>query len=171
MCGSVHTNCTKSADASKGSTKKIGAKPSKRSARASNANPNSLPGKRAPELANILLIDDDAPQVATRQMILANAGHQVLVATNSRSALGLLKAGTGNAEVQLVITDHFMPGVSGAELVKILWEIKPKVPIIVLSGAPEAGDQYKNLFVTFREKPISPPDLIELVKTELAKVA
>jgi DNA-binding NtrC family response regulator len=122
-------------------------------------------------LANILLIDDDAPQVATRQMILANAGHQVQVATNSRSALGLLRAGTGSAEVQLVITDHFMPGVSGAELVKTLWDIKPKVPIIVLSGAPEAGDEYKNLSVTFREKPISPPDLIELVKNELAKVA
>ena len=122
-------------------------------------------------MANILLIDDDAPQVATRQMILANAGHHVLVATNARTALGLLKAGSGNAEVQLVITDHFMPGVSGTELVKILWETKPKVPIIVLSGAPEAGDEYQNLSVTFREKPISPPDLIELVKSELARAA
>ena len=85
--------------------------------------------------------------------------------------MGLLKSGTGTAEVQLVITDHFMPGVSGAELVKILWEIKPKVRIIVLSGAPEAGDEYKNLSITFREKPISPPELIELVKAELAKAA
>lgn len=131
----------------------------------------SLPGRRAPDLANILLIDDDAPQVATRQMILASAGHNVHVATNARTALGLLRAGTGAAEVQLVITDHFMPGASGTELVNMVWEVKPKVPVIVLSGAPEVADEYKNLNVTFREKPIAPPELIELVKTELAKAA
>jgi len=122
-------------------------------------------------LANILLIDDDPPQVATRQMILANAGHRVLVATNSRTALGLLRSGTGSADVELIITDHFMPGVNGSELVKMLWDIKPNVPIIVLSGAAEAADEYRHLDVTFREKPIAPPELIELVKQELTKVA
>ena len=131
----------------------------------------SLPRKRAPELANILLIDDDPPQVATRQMILANAGHSVLVATNARTALGLLRSGTGNAGVELIITDHFMPGVNGAELVKMFWDVKPNVPIIVLSGAAEAAEEYKNLDVTFREKPIAPPELIELVKQELTRVA
>jgi DNA-binding NtrC family response regulator len=104
-------------------------------------------------------------------MILANAGHSVLVATNARTALGLLRSGTGNAEVELIITDHFMPGVIGAELVKMLWDIKPNVPIIVLSGAAEAADEYKGLDITFREKPIAPPELIDLVKQELTKVA
>jgi DNA-binding NtrC family response regulator len=122
-------------------------------------------------LANILLIDDDPPQVATRQMILANAGHSVLVATNARTALGLLRSGTGNTEVELIITDHFMPGVIGAELVKMLWDIKPNVPIIVLSGAAEAAEEYEGLDITFREKPIAPPELIDLVKQELTKVA
>lgn len=122
-------------------------------------------------MANILLIDDDAPQVATRQMILANAGHNVLVATNSRTAFGLLRSGAGNADVQLIITDHFMPGVSGRELVNTLWEIKPKVPIIVLSGAAEAAEEYEEMNVTFREKPISPPELIDLVKEELKRAA
>lgn len=122
-------------------------------------------------MANILLIDDDAPQVATRQMILASAGHNVHVATNGRTALGLLRAGTGAAEVHLVITDHFMPGATGAELVNMLWAIKPHVPVIVLSGAAEAESDYRNLNVTFREKPIAPPDLIELVKKVLTRAA
>lgn len=122
-------------------------------------------------MANILLIDDDPNQVATRQMILANAGHQVLVATNARSAFGLLRAGSGNAEVQLVITDHFMPGVSGAELVKTIWEMKPGVRVVVLSGAAEAADDYQQLEVTFREKPIAPNDLLELVEKELGRAA
>jgi DNA-binding NtrC family response regulator len=122
-------------------------------------------------LANILLIDDDPNQVATRQMILANAGHQVLVATNARSAFGLLRAGAGNAEVQLVITDHFMPGVSGAELVKTIWEMKPGVRVVVLSGSAEAADEYSDLQVTFREKPIAPPELLELVDKELGRAA
>jgi DNA-binding response OmpR family regulator len=118
-------------------------------------------------LANILLIDDDPAQVATRQMILANAGHHVLVATNAPTAFGLLRSGTGNADVELIITDHFMPGTSGAELVKMLWEIKPATPIIVLSGAAEAEEEYEGLDVIFREKPIAPTELIELVKTIL----
>lgn len=122
-------------------------------------------------MANILLIDDDPNQVATRQMILANAGHHVLVATNARGAFGLLRAGTGNAAVQLIISDHFMPGVSGPELIKTLWDMKPNVPIIVLSGSAEAEDEYKQMNITFREKPIAPPELIELVKQELARVA
>jgi DNA-binding NtrC family response regulator len=122
-------------------------------------------------LANILLIDDDAAQVATRQMILANAGHHVLVATNARTALNLLRSGIGNAEIELIITDHFMPGTSGAELVKMFWDVKPAVPVIVLSGAAEAEDEYEGLGVTFREKPIPPPVLIELVKSVLGTKA
>jgi DNA-binding NtrC family response regulator len=122
-------------------------------------------------LANILLIDDDPAQVATRQMILANAGHHVLVATNARTALGLLRSGTGNAEIELIISDHFMPGTSGAELVKMLWEVKPGMPVIVLSGAAEAEDEYEGLQVTFREKPIAPLELIELVKSVLGTKA
>lgn len=118
-------------------------------------------------MANILLIDDDAAQVATRQMILANAGHHVLVAANARTAFGLLRSGSGNADVELIITDHFMPGTSGAELVKMLWDIKPATPIIVLSGAAEAEQEYQDLDVTFREKPIAPLELIALVKTVL----
>jgi DNA-binding NtrC family response regulator len=122
-------------------------------------------------LANILLIDDDPNQVATRQMILANAGHNVQVATNARSAFGLLRAGSGHAEVKLVITDHFMPGVSGAELVKTIWDMKPGVRVVVLSGSAEAADEYADLEVTFREKPIAPPELLELVEQELSKAA
>jgi DNA-binding response OmpR family regulator len=86
---------------------------------------------------------------------------------NGRTAFGLLRSGTGNADVQLIITDHFMPGTSGAELVKMLWDIKPATPIIVLSGASEAEHEYEGLDVTFREKPIEPQELIELVKTVL----
>ena len=151
-------------------TKTTGIAPSKKCALALKTN-TSLPRKRAPELANILLIDDDPNQVATRQMILANAGHQVVVATNARSAFGLLRAGSGNAEVQLVITDHFMPGVSGAELVKTIWEMKPGVRVVVLSGSAEAADEYEDLKVTFREKPIAPPDLLALVDQELGRAA
>lgn len=122
-------------------------------------------------MANILLIDDDAAQVATRQMVLANAGHHVLVATNGRTAAGLLRSGSGNAEVQLVITDHFMPGVSGPDLVRNLWQLKPNVPIIVLSGASEAQDEYTDMGVTFREKPIAPQELIELVQSLVSRAA
>ena len=49
----------------------------------------------------------------------------------------------------MVITDHCMPGMSGPELVKKLREQSATLPIMVLSGLPEAELQYEGMDVYF----------------------
>jgi len=66
----------------------------------------------------LLLIDDNAVQAATRQTILKRAGYFVIAALNPERALAQFQSGEFPVEVQLVITDHIMPGMSGADFVR-----------------------------------------------------
>jgi DNA-binding response OmpR family regulator len=116
-------------------------------------------------LRHILLIDDNALQLKVRETVLRQAGLQVSVATTAESALATLRA--LGRQIGLVITDHLMPGCSGSDLVHQLRAFNTWVPVIVLSGLPEAEPEYLGLNVSFRAKPFPPLQLIELVRMKL----
>jgi CheY-like chemotaxis protein len=114
--------------------------------------------------ANLLLIDDNAVQAATRQTILRRAGYFVIAALNPGRALEQLRDQEFPAPIQLVITDHLMPGMSGAEFVRRLRRTHPTMPVLVISGMAEAEQEYSGLNVTFRMKPLLPEHLLETVR-------
>jgi len=116
----------------------------------------------------VLLIDDDPVQLRVREAVLRDAGVSVDVATTAESALALLRSSTGDS-VRVIVTDHIMPGTSGAVFVHRLRELRPGIPVIVISGMADAEDEYEGLDVTFRTKPCPPPELISLVQTRLAE--
>ena len=111
----------------------------------------------------ILLVDDNAVQAAIRQTILRRSGYLVITALNPARALEQLRHGDFLTEVRLVVTDHVMPGMTGTHFVKELRKILPKIPVLVISGM-EAEDEYKDLDVTFRLKPLLPECLLECVR-------
>jgi CheY-like chemotaxis protein len=115
----------------------------------------------------VLLIDDDPVQLRVREAVLRDAGVPVDVATTADSALALLRSSSGDS-IGTIVTDHIMPGISGAIFVRRLRELKPGIPVIVISGMLEAEDEYEGLDVTFRTKPCRPPELIALVKERLS---
>ena len=82
--------------------------------------------------------------------------------------MALLRSDGVGESIASVVTDHIMPDVSGAEFVKALREIRPDVPVIVITGHPDAEAEYRGLNIEFRQKPISPPDLIALVRRSMA---
>ncbi len=108
----------------------------------------------------ILLIDDNAVQAATRQTILRRAGYFVIAALNPIRALEQFHANEFPAEIKLVITDHLMPGMTGAEFVRELRKLRSDLPVLVISGLEEAEDQYAGLDVLFRMKPLLPDHLL-----------
>ena len=114
--------------------------------------------------ANLLLIDDNAVQAATRQTTLRRAGYFVIAALNPGRALEQLRDQEFPAPIQLVITDHLMPGMSGAEFVRRLRRTHPTMPVLVISGLAEAEQEYSGLNVTFRMKPLLPEHLLETVR-------
>ena len=113
--------------------------------------------------ANLLLIDDNAVQAATRQTILRRAGYLVIAALNPARALEQIQSGDLAEEIRLVITDHLMPGMSGADFVRALRTTHPSLPVLVISGLEEAEQEYAGLQVTFRMKPLLPENLLEVV--------
>ncbi len=66
----------------------------------------------------------------------------------------------------MLITDHLMPEMSGPELVRHV-RAASRMPILVLSGLPEAEADYEGMDVFFRLKPIPPEELIALSKNLL----
>ncbi len=111
----------------------------------------------------ILLIDDNAVQAATRQTILKRAGYFVIAVLSPQRALEQLQNHEFPAEIKLVITDHLMPGMMGAEFVRELRKTEPGMPVLVISGLEEAEDEYEGLDVLFRMKPLLPDHLLASV--------
>jgi DNA-binding response OmpR family regulator len=113
----------------------------------------------------VLLIDDNAVQAATRQTILKRAGYFVIAALNPRRALDQFRNERFPEKIGLVITDHVMPEMSGAEFVRELRVTHPTLPVLVISGLEEAEEEYAGLNVLFRLKPLLPDKLLSSVNS------
>jgi len=114
-------------------------------------------------LRQVLLIDDEPVQLKTRGLILRGAGFEICIATTAESALALLRSPM-RANIGVIVTDHILPGASGAVFVRELRRANAEVPVIVITGLPEAETEYAELNVIFRQKPLYPEELISLVR-------
>jgi DNA-binding NtrC family response regulator len=112
--------------------------------------------------SRILLVDDNHLQSATRRAILEVSGRQVCIALEGKQALELLNDPENS--ITLIITDHLMPVMSGPEFVAEVRRRGLSLPVVVLSGLPDAESAYGGLNVIFRLKPCDPDSLIRLVQ-------
>src|SRR5271166_3253573 len=113
--------------------------------------------------AEVLLVDDNPIQAATRQAILSLPGRAVAVAEGARQALEMLEDEQLLSSIGLVITDHWMPDINGPQFVNLLRRRLPTIPVLVLSGLADVEAEYAGLDVIFRVKPIAPVQLMALV--------
>lgn len=116
----------------------------------------------------VLLIDDNPVQLRAREAVLRNAGYETQIATTQDGALALLRSKVA-ASIAAIITDHIMPGSSGADFVRSLRSARPGVPVIVITGLAEAESDYRDLGVIFRQKPCPPEELIALVRSSIER--
>jgi CheY-like chemotaxis protein len=114
-------------------------------------------------IAEILLVDDNPVQAATRQAILSLPGRIVAIATGALQALEMLEDEELFQSVGVVITDHCMPGMNGPQFVDLLRRRLPRIPVLVLSGLPDVEDEYAGDDIIFRAKPLPPGQLLSLV--------
>jgi len=119
----------------------------------------------------VLLLDDNAAQLTMREMVLRKGGIECHVATTALSALALLRGAPGQSKIGCVVTDHLMPGMDGVEFVRQLRSFNQEIPVIVISGLPDADREYAGLNIIFRLKPCEPEDLIALVQSTLDGVS
>ncbi len=109
----------------------------------------------------ILVVDDDALVATGTAAMLEDLGHTVIEANSAADALRLLEDGR---EVDLVITDHAMPGMSGADLANVLRSRYPRLGVVIASGYAELpADVGVDGVVPKLSKPFAQSDLARVV--------
>jgi PAS domain S-box-containing protein len=86
------------------------------------------PGRRE----QILVVDDEVPVLSVIQQSLRKMGYRVITRADSQDALETFRAEPDRFD--LVITDHTMPGLQGAELAEKIGEIRAELPVILVTG-------------------------------------
>ena len=81
-------------------------------------------------MALVLVIDDDRFYLNVIRRILEDAGHQVIESTTGAEGISLYE----EHKPAIVITDIFMPGMDGNEVIRVLRGINTKVGIIAVSA-------------------------------------
>jgi signal transduction histidine kinase/CheY-like chemotaxis protein len=94
------------------------------------------PGAAIPSSASakILFVDDDVLIADSTVALLEDLGHEVTEVHSAEAALRLLEEGL---PADLLITDHAMPGMTGAELAREVRRQRPELPILLATGFAE----------------------------------
>jgi CheY-like chemotaxis protein len=99
----------------------------------------------------ILCVDDEENPLVLRKFLLQRAGYDVITAKSAYEALEIAE----DRAIDLVVSDHLMPGLTGTELAQQLKSQYPKVPIVLLSGLNEIppGAEAADVFLSKLEGP------------------
>jgi CheY-like chemotaxis protein len=80
----------------------------------------------------ILLVDDDKSVLEMTAETLESLGYNVVAINDSTRVESLFKKNPD--KIDLLLTDHMMPGITGNNLAKKILEIRPGLPVIVYTG-------------------------------------
>ncbi|MDB5715974.1 MAG: Histidine kinase [Sphingomonadales bacterium] len=114
----------------------------------------------------ILAVDDDPLILMNTGALLEDMGHTVFLADTGEEALSIF---VERPEIELVITDHAMPGMTGMELAKALRDVKPDIAIILATGFGEMQNRDTQPVMRLG-KPFSQADLRKSVAEALAVI-
>lgn len=120
-------------------------------------------------MAEVLVIDDNPMQLSVREAVLQGAGFSVQTASSAEQALTFLRDQELTADLRVIITDHVLPGASGAVFVRELRHARSSVPVLVISGMDEAESEYVGLGVVFLHKPCAPEEMIARVREAMGR--
>jgi CheY-like chemotaxis protein len=80
----------------------------------------------------VLLVEDDEMVAAGTLAMIEDLGHDVIEANSAASALEILEG--NNRHIDIVVTDHAMPGMSGTELARRIRQSWPELPVVLVTG-------------------------------------
>lgn len=117
----------------------------------------------------ILIIDDEDIVRNVTERMLQQAGSHTITAPNGRDGVMLFQEHQDT--IDLILVDYAMPGLNGLETMRKLHEIRPEVPVILISGYSN-NDHIQGLsdvgFATTLQKPFTSDRLLQTVQEVLA---
>ena len=118
----------------------------------------------------VLVVDDERFIVDMVREMLETLGYETIARYSSVDALEAFKAAPENFD--LVVTDMTMPHMTGVDLAKEIFMIRPHTPIILCTGFSETVEEHKIKQLGIKElllKPVSMRDLAGAVKKAVAQ--
>jgi two-component system, NtrC family, response regulator len=81
-------------------------------------------------METILIVDDEKNYLVVLEALLGSEGYEIMTAGDAKAALATVR----EADLDLIITDMKMPGMSGMELLEACKKIKPDLPVIMMTA-------------------------------------
>ncbi len=93
------------------------------------------------KLVHILAVDDEPGVRNVLAKLLTLQGHSVMVAASGYEALEHL----GKSEIDIVFTDHGMPGMNGRQLAHAIKRTSPELPVVLITGDTDFDEQLEEI--------------------------
>jgi DNA-binding response OmpR family regulator/DNA-binding MarR family transcriptional regulator len=123
-------------------------------------------------MAEVLLLDDDPAMLVFLEGVLSHAGYICHIQTDPQTALSQVAS---RQEIGLVLSDVYMPGLTGLQFINRLHGLRlgrPAPPVLLLTARPSiesAIDALRLGAEDFLLKPVRPAELVEAVAHALSR--
>jgi CheY-like chemotaxis protein len=112
----------------------------------------------------VLIVDDDLLVMTGMSAMLEDLGHTPIEAHSGAEAIAKLASGI---EIDVVITDHAMPAMTGLQLARYLQERYPELPVILATGYAELPGDAMSLGILRLAKPCSQYEIALAIQSAL----
>jgi two-component system, LuxR family, response regulator FixJ len=120
------------------------------------------PALRAPVVA---IVEDDSSLLAALRFALEQEGLEVRTFATAEALLA------ASPPADCLVVDHFLPGITGLELIGLLHEQEVSVPAILITSppSPSLAAQVEALGIVLVEKPLFGDSLVDAIRLGLAQ--
>ena len=118
----------------------------------------------------VLVVDDEKNITLVIQAMLEKAGFEPIVFNDSSEAIEALET-PENGDIETIVTDLYMPGPGGMEILKHCQKFHPELPVVIITayGTVEAAvSALKQGAFDFITKPFDQTELLTVVKKAVA---
>ena len=117
---------------------------------------------------NVLFVDDEEPILKSVKRLFRNQGCKIYTAVSAQEGLNVME----NEHIHLVVSDHRMPGMSGAEFLAQVRHRWPHITRIIMTGYADISSVIDGInkaqIRRFIVKPWDVEELKEVIKKELS---
>src|SRR5258708_16932204 len=122
----------------------------------------------ATEPCTVLIVDDDSLVMTGTAAMISDLGHAAVEAHSGAEALDLLGSGL---KVDVVLTDHAMPMMTGLQLAECIHSRFPGLPIILATGYAELPVDPATLGIARLAKPCTQHEIAAAIPQAVRSVA
>jgi CheY-like chemotaxis protein len=101
----------------------------------------------------VLIVDDQEIVRMFMESFLRHLGYKTITAVSGEDGLFCFSA--HQAEIDLVISDIVMPGMSGFKMVESIRALQPKIPVLFISGTVDELPKWADMTCSVLRKPFA----------------